>query len=217
MNKCEEVMKRLSGIGIIPVVVIEDSSDAIGLGDALMQGGLHAAEVTFRTAAAEDSIRILKESYPDMLIGAGTILSTEQAEKAVKAGAEFIVSPCFDRDVTGYCIGNNIPVCPGIQTPTELNDALKMGLRYVKFFPAGLSGGIRMINTLGSVFQQVRFMPTGGINAGNAEEYLNSERVFCCGGSWMVKSDLIKNKDFDTIRKLTKEAAEIAASVKGRE
>ena len=217
MNKCEEVMKRLSGIGIIPVVVIEDSSDAIGLGDALMQGGLHAAEVTFRTAAAEDSIRILKESYPDMLIGAGTILSTEQAEKAVKAGAEFIVSPCFDRDVTGYCIGNNIPVCPGIQTPTELNDALKMGLKYVKFFPAGLSGGIRMINTLGSVFQQVRFMPTGGINAGNAEEYLNSERVFCCGGSWMVKSDLIKNKDFDTIRKLTKEAAEIAASVKGRE
>ena len=217
MNKCEEVMKRLSGIGIIPVVVIEDSSDAIGLGDALMQGGLHAAEVTFRTAAAEDSIRILKESYPDMLIGAGTILSTEQAEKAVKAGAEFIVSPCFDRDVVSYCIGNNIPVCPGIQTPTELNDALKMGLRYVKFFPAGLSGGIRMINTLGSVFQQVRFMPTGGINAGNAEEYLNSERVFCCGGSWMVKSDLIKNKDFDTIRKLTKEAAEIAASVKGRE
>lgn len=217
MNKCEEVMKRLSGIGIIPVVVIEDSSDAIGLGDALMQGGLHAAEVTFRTAAAEDSIRILKESYPDMLIGAGTILSTEQAEKAVKAGAEFIVSPCFDRDVTGYCIGNNIPVCPGIQTPTELNDALKMGLKYVKFFPAGLSGGIRMINTLGSVFPQVKFMPTGGINAGNAEEYLNSERVFCCGGSWMVKSDLIKNKDFDTIRKLTKEAAEIAASVKGRE
>jgi len=217
MNKCEEVMKRLSGIGIIPVVVIEDSSDAIGLGDALMQGGLHAAEVTFRTAAAEDSIRILKESYPDMLIGAGTILSTEQAEKAVKAGAEFIVSPCFDRDVVSYCIGNNIPVCPGIQTPTELNDALKMGLKYVKFFPAGLSGGIRMINTLGSVFQQVRFMPTGGINAGNAEEYLNSERVFCCGGSWMVKSDLIKNKDFDTIRKLTKEAAEIAASVKGRE
>lgn len=217
MNKCEEVMKRLSGIGIIPVVVIEDSSDAIGLGDALMQGGLHAAEVTFRTAAAEDSIRILKESYPDMLIGAGTILSTEQAEKAVKAGAEFIVSPCFDRDVVSYCIGNNIPVCPGIQTPTELNDALKMGLRYVKFFPAGLSGGIRMINTLGSVFQQVRFMPTGGINAGNAEEYLNSERVFCCGGSWMVKSDLIKNKDFDTIRRLTKEAAEIAASVKGRE
>jgi len=217
MNKCEEVMKRLSGIGIIPVVVIEDSSDAIGLGDALMQGGLHAAEVTFRTAAAEDSIRILKESYPDMLIGAGTILSTEQAEKAVKAGAEFIVSPCFDRDVVSYCIGNNIPVCPGIQTPTELNDALKMGLKYVKFFPAGLSGGIRMINTLGSVFQQVRFMPTGGINAGNAEEYLNSERGFCCGGSWMVKSDLIKNKDFDTIRKLTKEAAEIAASVKGRE
>ena len=214
MSRDEAVMNRLSETGIIPVVVMEDSSDAAALGDALTRGGLNAAEVTFRTAAAEGAIRSLKREYPDLLCGAGTILSIEQAKTAADAGAEFVVSPCFDKEVVEYCLREGIPVCPGIQTPTELNEAIKLGLSHVKFFPAENAGGLGMIKSLGAVFRQVKFMPTGGINAGNVEAYLKTKNIFCCGGSWMVKSDMIKNKDFDTIYRLVKEAADIVADVR---
>ena len=208
-EKTEKVLKRFEEIGIIPVVVLNSAEDALPLGEALMAGGLPAAEVTFRTDAAEEAIRIMAESFPDMLVGAGTVLTIEQVDKAVAAGAKFIVSPGFDAEIVTYCLEKDIPVCPGIQTPSELIQAVKLGLDHVKFFPAENAGGLSMINAIGAAFPNVRFMPTGGINAVNVTDYLESERIFCCGGSWMVKGDLIKNGDFDKIKRLVHEAGDI--------
>ena len=208
-EKTEKVLKRFEEIGIIPVVVLNSAEDALPLGEALMAGGLPAAEVTFRTDAAEEAIRIMAESFPDMLVGAGTVLTIEQVDRAVAAGAKFIVSPGFDAEIVTYCLEKDIPVCPGIQTPSELIQAVKLGLDHVKFFPAENSGGLSMINAIGAAFPNVRFMPTGGINAVNVTDYLESERIFCCGGSWMVKGDLIKNGDFDKIKRLVHEAGDI--------
>lgn len=205
----EKVLKQFSEVGIIPVVVMNDAKDAAPLGKALMEGGLPAAEITFRTDAAEESIKIMAENYPDMLVGAGTVLTKEQVDRAVAAGAKFIVSPGFDAEIVKYCLEKDIPVCPGIQTPSELIQAVNLGLDHVKFFPAENAGGLSMINAVGAAFPKVRFMPTGGISADNVVPYLQSSRIFCCGGSWMVKGDLIKAGDFDTIKKLVAEAAEI--------
>ena len=204
-----KVLARFSEIGIIPVVVLNDAKDAEPLGQALMKGGLPAAEVTFRTDAAEESIRIMAEKFPDMLVGAGTVLTKEQVDRAVNAGAKFIVSPGFDAEIVQYCLDKDIPVCPGIQTPTELIQAVKMGLDHVKFFPAENAGGLSMINAVGAAFPQVKFMPTGGINSTNVVDYLKSSRIFCCGGSWMVKGDLIKAGDFEQITELVAEASYI--------
>ncbi|MCR5103301.1 MAG: bifunctional 4-hydroxy-2-oxoglutarate aldolase/2-dehydro-3-deoxy-phosphogluconate aldolase [Eubacterium sp.] len=202
-------LEKFSEIGIIPVVVLNDVKDAEPLGHALMEGGLMAAEVTFRTEAAEESIKILAEKFPEMLVGAGTVLTKEQVDRAVNAGAKFIVSPGFDPEIVKYCLEIDIPVCPGIQTPTELIQAVNMGLDHVKFFPAENAGGLSMINAVGSAFPKVKFMPTGGINAKNVVDYLKSDRIFCCGGSWMVKGDLIKAGDFEKIKILVEEAAEL--------
>ena len=208
-EKTEGVLKRFSEVGIIPVVVLDDAANAEPLGQALMEGGLPAAEVTFRTDAAEESIRIMAEKFPEMLVGAGTVLTTEQVDRAVAAGAKFIVSPGFDAEIVEYCLERDIPVCPGIQTPTELIQAVKMGLDHVKFFPAEQAGGMAMITAIGAAFPHIKFMPTGGISPSNVKDYLASERVFCCGGSWMVKGDLVKKGDFDTIKKLVHEAASL--------
>lgn len=205
--KSEAVFKRFSEIGIIPVVVLNDVKDALPLGKALMEGGLPAAEVTFRTEAAEEAIRIMAANFPDMLVGAGTVLTKDQVDRAVNAGAKFIVSPGFDLEIVEYCKEKDIPVCPGIQTPTELIQAVKAGLDHVKFFPAENAGGLSMINAVGAAFPQIKFMPTGGISAGNVSEYLASSRIFCCGGSWMVKGDMIKAGDFDAITEKVREAA----------
>ena len=210
-KKTEEVYKRFSEIRIIPVVVINDTKDALPLGKALMEGGLPAAEVTFRTEAAEESIRIMAENYPDMLVGAGTVITKDQVDRAVNAGAKFIVSPGFDPEIVQYCLDKDIPVCPGIQTPSELIQAVKMGLDHVKFFPAENAGGLDMINAVGAAFPNVKFMPTGGINTKNVVDYLKSDRIFCCGGSWMVKGDMIKSGDFGKIKTLVSEAAAIGA------
>ncbi|MCR5214405.1 MAG: bifunctional 4-hydroxy-2-oxoglutarate aldolase/2-dehydro-3-deoxy-phosphogluconate aldolase [Eubacterium sp.] len=207
-----KALSRFSEIGIIPVVVLEDANDAEPLGRALMEGGLPAAEVTFRTEAAEESIRIMAEKFPDMLVGAGTVLTKEQVDRAVNAGAKFIVSPGFDPEIVKYCLEKDIPVCPGIQTPTELIQAVNLGLDHVKFFPAENAGGLSMINAVGAAFPKVKFMPTGGINAKNVVDYLKSNRIFCCGGSWMVKGDMIKAKDFDKIKSLVAEAHDIVES-----
>ena len=204
-----KVLARFSEIGIIPVVVLNDAKDAEPLGQALMTGGLPAAEVTFRTDAAEESIRIMAEKFPDMLVGAGTVLTKDQVDRAVNAGAKFIVSPGFDAEIVQYCLDKDIPVCPGIQTPTELIQAVKMGLDHVKFFPAENAGGLSMINAVGAAFPQVKFMPAGGINSTNVVDYLKSSRIFCCGGSWMVKGDLIKAGDFEQITELVAEASYI--------
>ncbi|MBQ8317389.1 MAG: bifunctional 4-hydroxy-2-oxoglutarate aldolase/2-dehydro-3-deoxy-phosphogluconate aldolase [Lachnospiraceae bacterium] len=204
-----KVLEQFSEVGIIPVVVLNDAKDAKPLGEALMEGGLPAAEVTFRTEAAEESIRIMAESFPDMLVGAGTVLTKDQVDRAVNAGAKFIVSPGFDAEIVKYCLEKDIPVCPGIQTPSELIQAVNLGLDHVKFFPAENAGGLSMINAVGAAFPKVKFMPTGGISPSNVVDYLKSSRIFCCGGSWMVKGDLIKAGDFDTIKKLVAEAADI--------
>ncbi|MCR5149585.1 MAG: bifunctional 4-hydroxy-2-oxoglutarate aldolase/2-dehydro-3-deoxy-phosphogluconate aldolase [Eubacterium sp.] len=213
-EKVTAVLNRFSEVGIIPVVVMNNADDAVPLGKALMEGGLPAAEVTFRTAAAEESIRRMAENFPDMLVGAGTVLTIDQVDRAVAAGAKFIVSPGFDADIVKYCLEKDIPVCPGIQTPSELIQAVKLGLDHVKFFPAENAGGLSMINAVGAAFPNVKFMPTGGINTENAEAYLKSSRIFCAGGSWMVKGALIDAGDFDKIKELTAAAAELVKKVK---
>jgi 2-dehydro-3-deoxyphosphogluconate aldolase/(4S)-4-hydroxy-2-oxoglutarate aldolase len=207
--KTDAVFQKFEEVGIIPVVVLNDAKDAEPLGKALMEGGLPAAEVTFRTAAAEESIRIMAEKFPDMLVGAGTVLTTDQVDRAVAAGAKFIVAPGLDEEVVKYCLSKDIPVCPGTQTASEMMTALKLGLTRVKFFPAENAGGLKMIKAIGAALTALKFMPTGGINAENVVEYLKSDKIFCCGGSWMVKGDLIKAGEFDKIRSLVAEAAEI--------
>ena len=206
MGKFEEMNSKLSGYGVIPVVVIDDADDAVPLCKALMDGGLGCAEVTFRTAAAEDAIKKISESFPEMLLGAGTVMSVEQVKRAVNAGAKFIVAPNFDADVVDYCIENDIPVYPGALTPTEFAYGYKRGLRVMKFFPAKDGGGPAMIKAVSAVFPGLEFMPTGGVNAENIKDYFATRKVACCGGTWMVKKDLIKNKEFEKIRELTEKA-----------
>ena len=213
--KMEAAIKRFSEVGIIPVVVLNDAKDAEPHGQALMEGGLPAAEVTFRTDAAEESIRIMAEKFPDMLVGAGTVLTIDQAERAVAAGAKFIVSPGFDPEIVQFCLDRDIPVCPGVQTPSEVIQAYKFGLDHVKFFPAENSGGLAMIKAVGAAFPNMKFMPTGGISASNVTEYLENSKIFCCGGSWMVKGDMIKAGEFDKIKEKVAEAAAIVKKVRG--
>jgi len=213
--KAEAVFKRFEEIGIIPVVVLNDAKDAEPLGKALMEGGLPAAEVTFRTAAAEESIRIMAENFPDMLVGAGTVLTTEQVDRAVAAGAKFIVSPGFDPAIVQYCLDRDIPVCPGTQSPSEMLAAMNMGLDHVKFFPAEPSGGLKMIKAITAALTTLKVMPTGGISASNVVEYLQNSKIFCAGGSWMVKGDMIKAGQFEEIKAMVAEAAAIVKSVRG--
>ena len=210
-----DVLKRFQEIGIIPVVVLNDAKDAAPLGKALVEGGLPCAEVTFRTEAAEESIRIMAETYPDLLVGAGTVLTTEQVDRAVAAGAKFIVSPGLNPKVVQYCIDKDIPVCPGVVTPGEIEKALELGLDVVKFFPAEPSGGLPMIKAMCAAFTTMKYMPTGGINPQNVEEYLKFDKILACGGSWMVKGDLIKAGKFDEIYELTREADAIVKKIRG--
>lgn len=212
MNK---VLKKIEEYRIVPVVVLEDAKAAVPLARALTEGGLPCAEVTFRTAAAEESIRQMKQAYPEMLVGAGTVLDMEQVERALHAGAEFIVSPGFDSEIVDYCLTNEIPVLPGCLTPTEVMRAVKRGMDTVKFFPAEQFGGVASINALGAAFPGLRFMPTGGISPSNLKEYLRCPRVLACGGSWMVKGDLIRAGNFDRIREMTKAAVRLAGHIRG--
>lgn len=200
--------------GVVPVVVLENAEDAVPLADALTQGGLPCAEVTFRTEAAEESIRRMSEKYPEMLVGAGTVLTTKQVDRAAAAGAKFIVSPGFDPEIVDYCLEKKLPVFPGCISPSEVAQAVKRGLKVVKFFPAEQAGGIAMIKAMAAPYNMVKFMPTGGISAKNLKDYLSFDRIICCGGSWMVKGELVRNGDFNKIRELTKEAVELAASIR---
>lgn len=210
-----DVLKQMSGYGIIPVVVLNDVKDALPLGKALVEGGIPCAEVTFRTDAAEESIRIMSENFPEMLVGAGTVLTTEQVDRAVNAGAKFIVSPGLNPKVVKYCLEKNIPVTPGVITPSEIEQAMELGLEVVKFFPAEPFGGLKTIKALAAPYTKMKFMPTGGINISNVRDYLAFDKIIACGGSWMVSGNLVKEGKFDEITKLVKEAAEIVKEVKG--
>jgi len=202
-------------IGIVPVVVLEDAKDAEPLAKALVEGGLPCAEVTFRTAAAADAIKKMVEAYPEILVGAGTVLTTEQVDRAVVAGAKFIVSPGLNPEVVQYCLDKDIPVTPGTQTPSEMEQAMAMGLDFVKFFPAEPAGGLKMIKAVAAPYVNLTFMPTGGINAGNVRDYLAYERIVACGGSWMVPKNLVKEGRFEEIKALVAEAAEIVKEIRG--
>lgn len=209
------VLEQIGKIGIVPVVVLNDAGDAKGLAQALVNGGLPCAEVTFRTEAAEESIRIMSKEFPQMLVGAGTVLTTEQADRAVAAGAKFIVSPGFNPKVVKHCLDKNIPVTPGTQTPSEMEQAMELGLDVVKFFPAEPAGGLNMIKAVAAPYTTLSFMPTGGINLENVEAYLKYDRILACGGSWMVKGDLVSAGKFDEIEKMTREAAELVKRIRG--
>lgn len=200
------ILEEISKIGIVPVIKLDDSKDALPLAKALCDGGLCCAEITFRTSAAEESIKLISDKYPDMLVGAGTVLTTEQADKAINAGARFIVSPGLNPDVVKYCIDRNVPVTPGCSTPSDIECAISLGLDTVKFFPAEAAGGLAMIKAMSAPYTGIKFMPTGGINADNINSYLAFPKVLACGGSFMVKDSLIKNGEFDKITELTKQS-----------
>ena len=203
-----EILEKIQKIGIVPVVVLDDAKDAAPLAKALCEGGLPCAEVTFRTAAAEESIRIMAKEFPEMLVGAGTVLTTEQVDRAVNAGAKFIVSPGLNPTVVKYCVDKGIPVTPGTSNPSDVEMAISLGLDVVKFFPAEQAGGINMIKAMAAPYTQMKFMPTGGISAKNINSYLAFDKILACGGSWMVKKDLVAAGEFDKIRDLTKEAVQ---------
>lgn len=208
------IEEKIKEYGLVPVVVINRVEDALPLAKALVEGGLPVAEVTFRTKAAKDAIKAMSKEYPDMLIGAGTVLTTTQVDEAINAGAKFIVSPGFDGEVVDYCLAKNVPVMPGIVTPSELMMAIKKGLNIVKFFPAEISGGVAAIKNLAAVFPGVSFMPTGGINEKNLADYLACNKVIACGGTWMVNGKLIDAGDFETIKAKTKEAVTLVDKIR---
>lgn len=201
-----EILKQIQKLGIVPVVKLDRVEDARPLAKALCEGGLPCAEVTFRTAAAEEAIRIMATEYPNMLIGAGTVLTTEQVDKAVKAGAKFIVSPGLNPKVVKYCVDNNIPITPGCANPSDVEQAIELGLEVVKFFPAEAAGGLNMIKAMAAPYVNMKFMPTGGITEKNLTSYLDFPKIIACGGSWMVSDALVKAGEFEQIKALTKEA-----------
>jgi len=206
MNK---ILEKIGELGIVPVVKIEKAEDALPLGKALIDGDLPIVEITFRTSAAEESIKTLTGELPNLLVGAGTVLTIEQVKEAVSAGAKFIVSPGFNPRVVDYCIENSIPVTPGINNPTQIEMALERGIEVVKYFPAEASGGLPLLKSMSAPYSGIKFIPTGGINQNNLCSYLSNNKVLACGGSWMVKPELISSGNFAEITRLTKEAISI--------
>lgn len=212
----KETADMIHEYGVVPVVVINDAKDAGMLADVLCEEGLPCAEVTFRTAAAKDAIRMMADEQPEMLVGAGTVLTVEQVEQAIAAGAKFIVSPGFDPEIVDYCISKNIAVFPGCVTPSEAAQAVKRGMKVVKFFPAQQFGGVSTVKALAAPYTTLKFMPTGGVNMENLESYLSCDKVIACGGSWMVKSELIESGQFEKIRQMTRQTVETVAAIRGK-
>lgn len=205
------LLEQVEAKKIVPVVKLDRASDARAFGEALCAGGLPVAEVTFRTDAAEESIRIMKREFPEMMVGAGTVVNVEQAERALAAGASFLVSPGISRSVVEFALDHKLPIFPGTCTPSEVMTAMEYELLVVKFFPAAQYGGLNTIKALAAPFPSVRFMPTGGINASNIMEYLASDKIIACGGSWMVKDSLINAGDFEEITRLTAETVALVS------
>ena len=201
-----DMMKELYSIGLIPVIKIENADDAVPLAKALIDGGLPAAEITFRTKCAAEAIKNITEAYPEMLVGAGTVLTCEQVDAAIAAGSKFLVSPGLNPKVVAYAQSKGVPMLPGCANPSDVEAALELGLSTVKFFPAEAVGGLKMLKAMAAPYGQLTFMPTGGINADNLLEYLKFGKIVACGGSFMVKDDLVKEKKWDEITALTKDA-----------
>lgn len=202
------VLEQISKIGIVPVVKIDRAEDALPLAKALCAGGLPCAEVTFRTDAAAEAIKIMTTNFPDMCVGAGTVLNAEQVDAAVAAGAKFIVSPGLNPRTVKYCIEKNVPITPGTSSPSDIEQAIELGLDVVKFFPAEQSGGLAKIKAMAAPYVNMKFMPTGGISAKNLTSYLDFNKIIACGGSWMVPGDLINEGAWDKIEQLTREAVQ---------
>jgi 2-dehydro-3-deoxyphosphogluconate aldolase / (4S)-4-hydroxy-2-oxoglutarate aldolase len=202
----DETLKKIGDLGIVPVVKIDNAADAVPLAKALIEGGLPLAEITFRTDAAAEAISNITKAFPEMLVGAGTVLNTNQVKNAVGAGAKFIVSPGFNPEVVEFCIKKGIPITPGCSNPTDIEMALGFELEVVKFFPAEAFGGLNTLKAMSAPYSMMKFIPTGGIDAKNIVEYLSFNKVLACGGSWMVKDELIKKGDFAEIARLTREA-----------
>lgn len=197
------IEQRLKEIKIVPVIAINSADQALPLAKVLMENGLPCAEVTFRTEAAVESIRLMREAYPDMLIGAGTVLTAAQVDQAIDAGVDFVVSPGFNPTTVKYCQQRNMPIIPGVNNPSLVEQAMEMGLKTLKFFPAEPSGGISMLKALTAVYP-VSFMPTGGVSPSNVTDYLAIKSVVACGGTWMVPTDLMDKGDWDSIAELIK-------------
>jgi len=211
-----ELLRKFQELGIVPVVVLDNAKDAEPLAKALCDGGLPCAEVTFRTDAAEESIRIMAQKFPNMLVGAGTVLTIDQVDRAVAAGAKFIVSPGLNPKVVTYCVEKNIPITPGVQTPSEIEQALEFGLDVVKFFPAEPAGGLKMIKALAGPYVNLKFIPTGGISTKNAPEYLGYDKILAVGGSWVASKDLINAGKFDEIAKITRESVAMVKAARAK-
>ncbi|MGF1754368.1 bifunctional 4-hydroxy-2-oxoglutarate aldolase/2-dehydro-3-deoxy-phosphogluconate aldolase [Vibrio makurazakiensis] len=207
----QELISALKSFKVIPVIQLDDPAQAVPLAKALVENGLPVAEVTFRTEAAAEAIRLMREAYPEMCIGAGTVLNAEQVDKAKAAGAEFVVAPGLNPTTVKYCQEVGMPIVPGVNNPSQIELGLELGLTFMKFFPAEASGGISMVKSLLAPYVNVSLMPTGGISKGNVSDYLGIDRVICCGGTWMVAPKLIAEGNWDEIGRLVREAVEHVA------
>lgn len=210
-----DVLNRLREMRVVPVIVIDEPDHAVPLAAALVAGGLPCAEITFRTAAAAESLRRIAAEFPEMLVGAGTVLSPAQAAEARDAGAKFVVSPGSSPRVVEHCLEHQIPIYPGVCTPTEIEAVLDKGIRTMKFFPAEPIGGVAYLKAIAAPYTSIEFMPTGGINAGNLGQYLALNNVVACGGSWMAPAEWIRTKQFDRIRQETERAVRAVQTIAG--
>ncbi|EJL6408533.1 bifunctional 4-hydroxy-2-oxoglutarate aldolase/2-dehydro-3-deoxy-phosphogluconate aldolase [Vibrio cholerae] len=202
-----QLEKQLSAMKVVPVIAIKHSEDAVQLAKTLVENGLPCAEVTFRTEAAAEAIRLMRQAYPEMLIGAGTVLRTDQVDAAIEAGVDFIVSPGFNPTIVKYCQQRGVTIVPGVNNPSLVEQAMEMGLKTLKFFPASASGGTEMLKALNAVYP-VKFMPTGGISAANIQDYLAISSVLACGGTWMVPGQLIDEQNWPEIGNLVRKAVD---------
>ena len=209
------ILEQIKSMGVVPVIAIHKAADASPLAEALINGGLACAEITFRTDAAADAIKTMAR-HREIVLGAGTVLAVDQVKLAVDNGAQFIVSPGFDHKVVSYCLDKNIPVTPGVATPTDISQALEYPLDVVKFFPAEAFGGLSTLKAISAPFGRLGFIPTGGINASNLKNYLEFNKVIACGGSWMVKADLVNSGQFQKIEQLVQQAVQLVKEIKNK-
>ena len=207
--------QQVASCGVVPVVVLDDAAQALPTAKALMAGGINVMEITFRTAAAKASIAAVAAGMPEMIVGAGTVINTRQLEEAAQVGARFIVCPGSDREVIKAAQAKGFPIVPGVVTPSEIMMGLELGLTVFKFFPAETYGGLKAIKALCGPFPQIRFIPTGGINQTNAEEYFRNPKILAVGGSWMVSADMIRQERFDEITVKAKEATDLFRQIRG--